>query len=162
MFIRKDMKANLKLWGSGSLKEETICQMRKRFVKYFPAVIYDLTALFNIAQRMTKGGLIERETIERQVEEKGEADLKCLIRELITNPIRLLTLQVTGHLKQVAIQTNVMAVPNELLTRHKSTLAKYFNSNYDLVCVWASNLWSVVFPSESEKMIAPVTRKANK
>ncbi|GKC32636.1 hypothetical protein Tco_1039930 [Tanacetum coccineum] len=52
----------------------------------------------------------ERETIKRQVEEKGEADSKCLIRELITNPITLLALQVTGHLKQVAIQTNVMAI----------------------------------------------------
>ncbi|GJZ18949.1 protein farnesyltransferase subunit beta [Tanacetum coccineum] len=30
------------------------------------------------------------------------------------------------------------------------------------VCVWAWNLWSVVFPSESEKIIAPVTGKANK
>ncbi|GJS62593.1 ERBB-3 binding protein 1 isoform X1, partial [Tanacetum coccineum] len=32
----------------------------------------------------------------------------------------------------------------------------------NVVCVWAWNLWSVVFPSESEKMIAPMTVKANK
>lgn len=34
-------------------------QERKRFVKYFPAVICDLSAHFNLAYRMTKGGLIE-------------------------------------------------------------------------------------------------------
>ncbi|GJR69034.1 hypothetical protein Tco_0015099 [Tanacetum coccineum] len=37
-----------------------------------------------------------------------------------------------------------------------------FISSLASVCVWAWNLWSVVFPSESEKIIAPVTGKANK
>ncbi|GJR35236.1 hypothetical protein Tco_1210920 [Tanacetum coccineum] len=34
-------------------------------------------------------------------------------------------------------------------------------SNNRQVCVWATNLWSVVIPSEAEKMIAPMTGKAN-
>ncbi|PWA56000.1 hypothetical protein CTI12_AA361700 [Artemisia annua] len=59
--------------------------------------------------------LEEREKFERQVEEKGEADEKViskgLLRALIITPTRELALQVTDHLKQAAIGTDVRVVP---------------------------------------------------
>ncbi|CAI9271286.1 unnamed protein product [Lactuca saligna] len=59
--------------------------------------------------------LEERDKLERQVEEKGEADEKVvsrgLLRALIITPTRELALQVTDHLKQVAKGTDVRVVP---------------------------------------------------
>ncbi|KAK9062576.1 hypothetical protein SSX86_019763 [Deinandra increscens subsp. villosa] len=59
--------------------------------------------------------LEEREKFERQVEERGEADEKVVskghLRALIITPTRELALQVTDHLRQVAIGTDVKIVP---------------------------------------------------
>ncbi|GKC66942.1 cyclin-dependent kinase C-1-like protein, partial [Tanacetum coccineum] len=40
-------------------------QERKRFAKYFPAVICDLSAHFNIARRIMKGGVLYETTADR-------------------------------------------------------------------------------------------------
>ncbi|KVH92355.1 Nrap protein [Cynara cardunculus var. scolymus] len=68
--------ATSKLWGSGIFfkpqggsdmsKEE-----RKRYVQYFPAVICDLSAHFNVAYRMTKSGLIE-------LQDEAALALRCI------------------------------------------------------------------------------------
>ncbi|KAI3746801.1 hypothetical protein L6452_09242 [Arctium lappa] len=59
--------------------------------------------------------LEERDKFERQVEEKGEADEQVvsrgLLRALVITPTRELALQVTDHLKQVAIGTDIKVVP---------------------------------------------------
>ncbi|KAL8250850.1 hypothetical protein R6Q59_034543 [Mikania micrantha] len=62
--ITLDFIASSKLWGSGIFfKSEGVSDMskeeRKKHVQYFPAVICDLSAHFNLAFRMTKGGLNE-------------------------------------------------------------------------------------------------------
>nr|XP_043615466.1 nucleolar protein 6 [Erigeron canadensis] len=74
--ITLEFMATSKLWGSGIFfkpqggsdmsKEE-----RKRYVEYFPAVICDLSAHFNLAYRMTKGGLIE-------LQDEAALALKCI------------------------------------------------------------------------------------
>ncbi|KAI7740642.1 hypothetical protein M8C21_013890 [Ambrosia artemisiifolia] len=59
--------------------------------------------------------LDEREKFERQAAERGEADEKIVskgfLRALIITPTRELALQVTDHLKQVAVGTDVKVVP---------------------------------------------------
>ncbi|KAF5768186.1 putative RNA helicase [Helianthus annuus] len=59
--------------------------------------------------------LEEREKFERQAAERGQADEKIVskgfLRALIITPTRELALQVTDHMKQVAIGTDVKVVP---------------------------------------------------
>ncbi|KAI7740635.1 hypothetical protein M8C21_013883 [Ambrosia artemisiifolia] len=59
--------------------------------------------------------LDEREKFERQAAERGEADEKIVskgfLRALIITPTRELALQVTDHLKQMAVGTDVKVVP---------------------------------------------------
>ncbi|GJW88160.1 hypothetical protein Tco_0163500 [Tanacetum coccineum] len=45
--------------------------------------------------------------------------------------------------------------------KHRGPFVRMVPLKTSMVCVWARNLWCVVFPSESEKMIAPVTGKAS-
>ncbi|KAI3798102.1 hypothetical protein L1987_33371 [Smallanthus sonchifolius] len=59
--------------------------------------------------------LDERDKFERKVEERGQTDEKIVsegfLRALIITPTRELALQVTDHLKQVAVGTDVKVVP---------------------------------------------------
>ncbi|KAI3794984.1 hypothetical protein L1987_37626 [Smallanthus sonchifolius] len=59
--------------------------------------------------------LDERDKFERKVEERGQADEQIVsegfLRALIITPTRELALQVTDHLKQVAVGTDVKVVP---------------------------------------------------
>ncbi|GJQ94546.1 ATP-dependent DNA helicase PIF1-like protein [Tanacetum coccineum] len=75
--------------------------------------------------------LTERDKIERQVEEKVEADSKCLIRELITNPIRLLSLQVTDHLKAILAPTHELVdmINDRMLSLISGDEKKYNSSD---------------------------------
>lgn len=74
--ITLDFMGSSRLWGSGIFfkpqggsdmsKEE-----RKRYVEHFPAVLCDLSAHFNLAYRMTKGGLIE-------LQDEAALALRCI------------------------------------------------------------------------------------
>ncbi|KAL0388297.1 UNVERIFIED_CONTAM: DEAD-box ATP-dependent RNA helicase 13 [Sesamum radiatum] len=59
--------------------------------------------------------LEEREKVERLLDEKGEANERIapnsVLRALIVTPTRELALQVSDHLKEVALGTNVRVVP---------------------------------------------------
>ncbi|CAA0841733.1 DEAD-box ATP-dependent RNA helicase 13 [Striga hermonthica] len=59
--------------------------------------------------------LEEREKVERLMEEKGEANEKIapkgVLRALIVTPTRELALQVTDHLKEVAVGMDIRVVP---------------------------------------------------
>ncbi|XP_035833510.1 nucleolar protein 6 isoform X2 [Helianthus annuus] len=62
--ITLDFIASSKLWGNGIfIKPQGGSDMskedRKKYVKYFPVVLCDLSAHFNLAYRMTMGGLNE-------------------------------------------------------------------------------------------------------
>ncbi|KAL0456866.1 UNVERIFIED_CONTAM: DEAD-box ATP-dependent RNA helicase 13 [Sesamum latifolium] len=59
--------------------------------------------------------LEEREKVERLLDEKGEANERIapqsVLRALIVTPTRELALQVSDHLKEVALGTNIRVVP---------------------------------------------------
>ncbi|KAI3726492.1 hypothetical protein L1987_66289 [Smallanthus sonchifolius] len=62
--ITLDFIASSKLWGSGIFFQpqggsDMSKEERKKYVHYFPVVICDLSAHFNLVYRMTKGGLNE-------------------------------------------------------------------------------------------------------
>ncbi|KAI3768011.1 hypothetical protein L2E82_18441 [Cichorium intybus] len=74
--ITLDFIATSKLWGTGIFfkpegGDDMSKEERKRYVQYFPAVICDLSAHFNLAYRMTKSGLIE-------LQEEAALALKCI------------------------------------------------------------------------------------
>ncbi|KAL7606257.1 hypothetical protein Lser_V15G19682 [Lactuca serriola] len=74
--ITLDFMATSKLWGTGIFfkpqgGDDMSKEERKRYVQYFPAVICDLSAHFNLAYRMTKSGLIE-------LQEEAALALKCI------------------------------------------------------------------------------------
>ncbi|XP_076960700.1 uncharacterized protein LOC143637137 [Bidens hawaiensis] len=62
--ITLDFIASSKLWGNGIFfkpqgESDMSKEERKKYVEYYPAVICDLSAHYNIAYRMTRGGLNE-------------------------------------------------------------------------------------------------------
>ncbi|KAJ9561979.1 hypothetical protein OSB04_007139 [Centaurea solstitialis] len=71
-----DFMATSKLWGSGIFfkpqgESDMSKEERKRYVQYFPAVICDLSAHFNLAYRMTKSALIE-------LQDEAALALRCI------------------------------------------------------------------------------------
>ncbi|XP_071731324.1 uncharacterized protein [Rutidosis leptorrhynchoides] len=71
-----DFMASSKLWGSGIFfkpqgESDMSKEERKKYVEYFPAVLCDLSGHFNLAYRMTKGGLLE-------LQEEAALALKCI------------------------------------------------------------------------------------
>ncbi|KAI3469882.1 hypothetical protein Pfo_026545 [Paulownia fortunei] len=96
--------------------------------------------------------LEEREKVERLMAEKGEANERIapesVLRALIVTPTRELALQVTDHLKEVALGTNVRVVPivGGMSTEKQERLLK---ARPEIVVGTPGRLWELMSGGET-------------